>query len=375
MTDKKDRKQRKGAKPPESLASRAKTVASGLVVCALLGVGIGSFVCSGSGGNAPAAEEIPPITAPWIEVTSPEFGFRVEMPPSAHHGSETTQVLSFWMARYQTGVVQLAVWDCAGRLCIDNPKLVLDGIVATTLATIQGTELQERSLEVPCPEGTCRSLEFEATVQEGIKFSSRVIISRDKVYQLNVGDLHDPTNAFNKFVDSFQFTGTKEPGLGSAQPASAASAPTRPAPSAAWIELKSPELRFRVEMPSPVEPLEKSDESVGWMGKVEDAVAQVTVTKCPLACSETPFLFFDMTRETAASILHGTSSNEKHLEIPCPTGTCLGLEYEIKDVLGMHFYSRMFIFDHKFYQLRVNEMVKPNSRGNFDKLVTSFAFL
>ena len=164
------------------------------------------------------------------------------------------------------------------------------------------------------------------------------------------------------------------------QPAASAESPTLPAsPHAGWVPLVSQKEGFRIDLPA------KAQDAYGGMGLGNDLDAMwmathatgtfsVRVTRCPPeACAKAPDSVLKGFVEGAVDELKGTLLEEKPLEVPCPSGTCPGLEFESTSSVGYRVLSRLIISDDRIFQilfLRTGESSEP-----YRKAVESFTFL
>ncbi len=164
------------------------------------------------------------------------------------------------------------------------------------------------------------------------------------------------------------------------QPAAPAELPTRLAsPHEGWVPLVSRKEGFRIDLPAKAEDV-SGNMGLGneldalWVATHSTGTFSVRVTRCPPeACQKVPDAILKGFREGAVDELKGTLLEEKRLEVPCPKGTCPGLEFEATSSVGHRVLSRLIISDNRIFQilfLRTGESNEP-----YRKAVESFSFL
>jgi hypothetical protein len=186
----------------------------------LWGLALGGLVLAGGIGfllssPQPAASSEPPtrLTSPhagWVPLVSRREGFRIDLPAKAENayggmGLGNNGLDAMWVATHSTGRFSVRVTRCPPEACQKVPDSVLKGFLEGAVGELQGTLLEEKRLEVPCPTGTCPGLEFEATSSVGYRVLSRLFISGDRMFQilfLRTGDSSEP---YRKAVESFSF--------------------------------------------------------------------------------------------------------------------------------------------------------------------------
>lgn len=154
------------------------------------------------------------------------------------------------------------------------------------------------------------------------------------------------------------------------------------APSAPgqWTVLESRQHRFRVSLPVPARKLPQEESGDTGTDSTWEAtsstglVVEVKASKCPeQVCEKAPDSVFKGLRESIVEGLGGSLVSEKHVEVPCPQGTCPGLEFESTGPLSFHSSVWAVISGGKVFHLVVSE--PQGSTETFRKVVESFSFL
>ena len=148
-----------------------------------------------------------PTEPVWTPLVSQEYGFRVSLPAPAKNMSPGggLGLGGMWAAMYTGGTFMVQVSRCPEKLCTQAPESVLEGASKGALEGVGGTMLSEKKLQLPCPDGTCSGLDFEATAPQGLRISGRLFITHDKIFQLLGTQASGSDEVFRKVVDSFSF--------------------------------------------------------------------------------------------------------------------------------------------------------------------------
>lgn len=179
-----------------------------LAVGALVIMAVVPWLLMETDSSAPKGPSRSLPTAPvWTPLVSKQYGFSVSLPapPQSLSSSGGFGLDAKWSAQYQGGTFMVQATGCPEKLCTEAPDSMLTGSKEGALAMLGGKLLSEKPLQVPCPQGTCSGLEFAATSSQGLSYSARIIITRDKVFQLMGTEYSGSDEVFRKMVDSFTF--------------------------------------------------------------------------------------------------------------------------------------------------------------------------
>jgi hypothetical protein len=196
----KKKKQKKAA----NKASGVPGWAFGLGLFALGGVALWLQLAPASpspaGVSAPSAE--------WAPLISREHGFRMSMPTSvqdlAAAAGAPSAIHSNWVARHPSGTLMLSVTHCP-KVCELTPDSVMKGAFEGAMREFGGTVLSQKPLQLPCPQGTCSGIEFEADTRQGLRITGRFFVSKDKLFQLLGTQPSRSNELFRQAADSFVF--------------------------------------------------------------------------------------------------------------------------------------------------------------------------
>lgn len=151
-----------------------------------------------------------------------------------------------------------------------------------------------------------------------------------------------------------------------------------PAPSTAWAQLISREHGFRISMPASVQDLSGAAGvpaaiNSTWLARHPSGTLMLTVTHCPKVCEAAPESVMKGAFEGAIKEFGGKVLSEKPIQVPCPWGTCSGIDFEADALQGLRITGRFFVAKDKLYQLLGTQPSRSNEL--FRQAVDSFAFL
>jgi hypothetical protein len=188
----------------------ASVLALAIFAAALVAVGAQILAPDASAPAVPSNPAQSGSTAPeWVPLISRAHGFRIDLPAPPQDLSAAaglgSDIDATWMAVHPTVSIMVKATRCPERLCREAPDSVLRGVQEGALEEWGGTLLSEKSLQLPCPQGSCPGLEFEATTRQGLRVSARYFIAREKVFQVLGTQSSGSNEIFQKVVSSFSF--------------------------------------------------------------------------------------------------------------------------------------------------------------------------
>jgi hypothetical protein len=146
-----------------------------------------------------------------------------------------------------------------------------------------------------------------------------------------------------------------------------------------WAPVVSQEHGFRMSLPASAQhtsgaaPGGDTPVASMWMAPHPTGVITVTVTHCPKVCEQAPDSVLKGAFESSVQEFGGKLLNQKPLQLPCPRGTCTGVDFEATSSQGLRIAGRYFIFGDKLFQLLGAQ--SSGSNEIFYKAVDSFTFL
>lgn len=150
-----------------------------------------------------------------------------------------------------------------------------------------------------------------------------------------------------------------------------------PSTSEQWTPLVSKQHGFQVSLPAPARyltPPGAGDIDSTWVATHAGGTFLVKVTRCPeKLCTQVPDTILESASKSAREELGGTLLSEQRVDVPCPQGTCPGLEFAATGSQGLRVSARFFATHDKVFQLLGTQT--SDSDALFRKVVDSFSFL
>lgn len=146
-----------------------------------------------------------------------------------------------------------------------------------------------------------------------------------------------------------------------------------------WTPLVSQQHGFRVSLPAPAQnltpPVDIAREiDSTWVAAFQGGTVVLKVARCPeKLCTQVPDTILESASKSAREEMGGTLLSEKRVEVPCPHGTCPGLEFAATSSQGWHVSGWLFATHDRLFQLLSTQ--QSGSDENFRKVVESFSFL
>jgi len=149
--------------------------------------------------------------------------------------------------------------------------------------------------------------------------------------------------------------------------------------SVQWTPLVSQQHGFRVSLPAPAQnltpPVDLAREiDSTWVAAFQGGTVVLKVARCPeKLCTQVPDTILESASKSAREEMGGTLLSEKRLEVPCPHGTCPGLEFEATSAQGWRVSGWLLATHDRVFQLLSTQQL--GSDENFRRVVESFTFL
>jgi hypothetical protein len=146
-----------------------------------------------------------------------------------------------------------------------------------------------------------------------------------------------------------------------------------------WTPLVSQQHGFRVLLPAPAQnltpPVDIAREiDSTWTAAYQGGTVVLKVARCPeKLCTQVPDTILESASKSAREEMGGTLLSEKRVEVPCPHGTCPGLEFAATSAQGWHVSGWLFATHDRLFQLLSTQ--QSGSDEHFRKVVESFTFL
>jgi hypothetical protein len=146
-----------------------------------------------------------------------------------------------------------------------------------------------------------------------------------------------------------------------------------------WTPLVSQQHGFRISLPAParnqtpaVDIAREIDST--WAAAYQGGTVVLKVARCPeKLCTQVPDTILESASKSAREELGGTLLSEKRVEVPCPHGTCPGLEFQVTSSQGWRVSGWLVATHTRVFQLLSTQ--QSGTDEHFRKMVESFTFL